>query len=208
MIRATEASDERDDVSNILDELQWRGAVAQTTDETQLRDALANGPLTVYCGFDPTAPSLHFGNLVQLIQLRRLQRAGHRVVQTAADVACPLHFPLPDAARRLDGGHHHGRGDLVHPGEDRVVRRPEPVARIRQTGADRGDVVGRVDPLEHRQVDGRRLHHLQPVEHPQMTGQRDAVPDPAGTHRMVGAEVVPRLLLGMDQPALHECDGS
>ena len=67
MIRATEASDERDDVSNILDELQWRGAVAQTTDETQLRDALANGPLTVYCGFDPTAPSLHFGNLVQLV---------------------------------------------------------------------------------------------------------------------------------------------
>ncbi|HET7477457.1 MAG TPA: tyrosine--tRNA ligase [Dermatophilaceae bacterium] len=64
----------------ILDELQWRGLVAQTTDETALRKALADGPVTVYCGFDPTAPSLHFGNLVQLIVLRHLQRAGHRVI--------------------------------------------------------------------------------------------------------------------------------
>jgi len=67
-------------VSNILDELQWRGLVAQSTDEAALRDALDDGPLTVYCGFDPTAPSLHFGNLVQLIVLRHLQRAGHRVI--------------------------------------------------------------------------------------------------------------------------------
>ena len=64
----------------ILDELQWRGLVAQTTDESALRKALADGPVTVYCGFDPTAPSLHFGNLVQLIVLRHLQRAGHRVL--------------------------------------------------------------------------------------------------------------------------------
>ncbi|WP_010148354.1 tyrosine--tRNA ligase [Serinicoccus profundi] len=67
-------------MSNILDELQWRGLVAQSTDEAALRDALDDGPLTVYCGFDPTAPSLHFGNLVQLIVLRHLQRAGHRVI--------------------------------------------------------------------------------------------------------------------------------
>jgi tyrosyl-tRNA synthetase len=67
-------------VSNILDELQWRGLVAQTTDESVLRQALADGPVTVYCGFDPTAPSLHIGNLVQLITLRHLQRAGHRVL--------------------------------------------------------------------------------------------------------------------------------
>ena len=65
---------------DILDELQWRGLVAQTTDETALREALAGGTLTLYCGFDPTAPSLHFGNLVQLIVLRHLQRAGHRVL--------------------------------------------------------------------------------------------------------------------------------
>lgn len=67
-------------MSNIFDELQWRGLVAQSTDEAALRDALDDGPLTVYCGFDPTAPSLHFGNLVQLIVLRHLQRAGHRVI--------------------------------------------------------------------------------------------------------------------------------
>ncbi|WP_151526628.1 tyrosine--tRNA ligase [Serinicoccus kebangsaanensis] len=67
-------------MTNILDELQWRGLVAQTTDETALRTALGAGQVTVYCGFDPTAPSLHFGNLVQLVVLRHLQRAGHRVI--------------------------------------------------------------------------------------------------------------------------------
>jgi tyrosyl-tRNA synthetase len=64
-------------VSDIFDELQWRGLVAQTTDEPALRQALADGPVTFYCGFDPTAPSLHMGNLVQLILMRHLQRAGH-----------------------------------------------------------------------------------------------------------------------------------
>ena len=71
---------ERTTVSDILDELRWRGLVAQTTDEAALRKALAAGPITAYCGFDPTAPSLHFGNLVQLIVMRHLQRAGHRVI--------------------------------------------------------------------------------------------------------------------------------
>jgi tyrosyl-tRNA synthetase len=64
-------------VSDILEEMQWRGLVAQTTDESALREALAGGPVTFYCGFDPTAPSLHMGNLVQLILMRHLQRAGH-----------------------------------------------------------------------------------------------------------------------------------
>jgi tyrosyl-tRNA synthetase len=63
--------------AQILDELDWRGAVAHSTDADALRAALAAGPLTFYCGFDPTAPSLHFGNLVQLITMRRLQLAGH-----------------------------------------------------------------------------------------------------------------------------------
>jgi tyrosyl-tRNA synthetase len=63
--------------ADILDELQWRGAVAHSTDAAALHAALAAGPLTFYCGFDPTAPSLHFGNLVQLVTMRRLQMAGH-----------------------------------------------------------------------------------------------------------------------------------
>ena len=67
-------------MTHILDELAWRGLVAQSTDEQALREALSAGPVTVYCGFDPTAPSLHHGNLVQLILLRHLQRAGHRVL--------------------------------------------------------------------------------------------------------------------------------
>ena len=64
-------------MSDIFEELQWRGLVAQTTDEPALCAALAEGPVTFYCGFDPTAPSLHMGNLVQLILMRHLQRAGH-----------------------------------------------------------------------------------------------------------------------------------
>jgi tyrosyl-tRNA synthetase len=62
---------------DVLDELQWRGLVALSTDEAALRGALAAGPVTYYCGFDPTAPSLHMGNLVQLLTMRRLQEAGN-----------------------------------------------------------------------------------------------------------------------------------
>jgi len=68
-------SDTRTDV---LEELRWRGLLAISTDEAALASALASGPVTFYCGFDPTAPSLHMGNLVQLITMRRLQLAGHR----------------------------------------------------------------------------------------------------------------------------------
>ena len=67
-------------MSDIFDELQWRGLVAQTTDDQALRAALADGPVTFYCGFDPTAPSLHMGNLVQLILMRHLQRSGHHAL--------------------------------------------------------------------------------------------------------------------------------
>lgn len=67
-------------MSDILQEMQWRGLVAQTTDEPALREALAGGAVTFYCGFDPTAPSLHMGNLVQLILMRHLQRAGHHAL--------------------------------------------------------------------------------------------------------------------------------
>ena len=57
----------------VLDELKWRGLLALSTDEEALREHLAAGPVTFYVGFDPTAPSLHFGNLVQLIVARHLQ---------------------------------------------------------------------------------------------------------------------------------------
>ncbi|UZJ23358.1 tyrosine--tRNA ligase [Rhodococcus antarcticus] len=63
---------------HILDELTWRGLLAHTTDPDALREELDAGPITLYCGFDPTAASLHVGNLLQLLTVRRLQLAGHR----------------------------------------------------------------------------------------------------------------------------------
>jgi tyrosyl-tRNA synthetase len=65
---------------HILDDLAWRGLIEISTDLETLRAALDAGPVTLYCGFDPTAPSLQFGNLVQLVTLRRFQDAGHRVI--------------------------------------------------------------------------------------------------------------------------------
>jgi tyrosyl-tRNA synthetase len=70
-------------VTDILDELGWRGMLAQTTDRAALERDLAAGPLTLYCGFDPTAESLHVGNLVPLLTLRRFQLAGHRPIALA-----------------------------------------------------------------------------------------------------------------------------
>ncbi|MFW6599521.1 tyrosine--tRNA ligase [Propionibacteriaceae bacterium Y2011] len=65
-------------MTNVLDELSWRGLVAESTDEAALREHLDSGPVTYYVGFDPSAPSLQVGNLVQLLVARRLQDAGHR----------------------------------------------------------------------------------------------------------------------------------
>jgi tyrosyl-tRNA synthetase len=87
-------------VSNIFDELQWRGLVAQTTDEAALREAL-DGTLTMYVGFDPTAPSLHFGNLVQLVVARKLQRAGHHVICLVGGSTGLIGDPKPDSERVL-----------------------------------------------------------------------------------------------------------
>ncbi|MEU6412852.1 tyrosine--tRNA ligase [Microbispora sp. NPDC046933] len=67
-------------MADIIDELEWRDVIAQTTDIDALRKALADGPITVYAGFDPTAPSLHVGNLATLLILTRFQRAGHRPI--------------------------------------------------------------------------------------------------------------------------------
>ena len=70
--------DDRVDRARIIDELAWRNLIAQSTDEQALRAAVAAGPITLYCGFDPTAPSLHLGNLVQILTVRRFQQFGHR----------------------------------------------------------------------------------------------------------------------------------
>jgi tyrosyl-tRNA synthetase len=89
-------------VTDILDELHWRGLVAQSTDETALREALAAGPVTFYCGFDPTAPSLHMGHLVQLLTMRRLQDAGHRPIALVGGSTGLIGDPRPTAERTLN----------------------------------------------------------------------------------------------------------
>lgn len=64
-------------VTDVLDELEWRGLIAQHTDKDALRSALNEGSVTFYCGFDPTAASLHHGHLVAVKVMRHLQMAGH-----------------------------------------------------------------------------------------------------------------------------------
>jgi tyrosyl-tRNA synthetase len=63
---------------HVLDELEWRGLIAHSTDLDALRAELSGGMVKLYCGFDPTAPSLHMGNLLQILTLRRFQDAGHK----------------------------------------------------------------------------------------------------------------------------------
>jgi tyrosyl-tRNA synthetase len=86
----------------ILDELEWRGLIAQSTDRAALAAELATGPISVYCGFDPTAPSLHAGNLVPLLALRRFQRAGHRPIVLAGGATGMIGDPHDSAERSLN----------------------------------------------------------------------------------------------------------
>ncbi len=73
-----EPTDQQSEVSSALfDELSWRGLISTTTGDTELKAAFEAGPITFYVGFDPTAPSLHMGNLVQLLTARRIQGYGH-----------------------------------------------------------------------------------------------------------------------------------
>ena len=87
---------------DIWDELVWRGHVHVSTDPDALREALTSGPITYYCGFDPTAASLHLGNLVQLIVMRRLQLAGHKPLGLVGGSTGLIGDPRPSAERTLN----------------------------------------------------------------------------------------------------------
>ncbi|MFC8510609.1 tyrosine--tRNA ligase [Streptomyces sp. NPDC057411] len=89
-------------MTDIVDELKWRGLFAQSTDEEALRKALADGPVTFYCGFDPTAASLHVGHLVQVLTVRRLQQAGHRPLALVGGATGQIGDPRPTAERTLN----------------------------------------------------------------------------------------------------------
>jgi tyrosyl-tRNA synthetase len=90
-----------DSFAHIVDEFQWRGLLALSTDEKELREAL-DEPITFYCGFDPTAPSLHLGNLVQLLTMRRLQLAGHHPLALVGGATGLVGDPKPTAERTLN----------------------------------------------------------------------------------------------------------
>jgi tyrosyl-tRNA synthetase len=86
----------------ILDELRWRGLIAQSTDLEALASEAARGPLTLYAGFDPTAPSLHAGHLVPLLALRRFQAAGHRPIVLAGGATGLIGDPRDTGERILN----------------------------------------------------------------------------------------------------------
>ena len=87
---------------NVWDEIVWRGLVHVSTDQEALRALLAGPPVTYYCGFDPTAPSLHLGNFVQLLLMRRLQLAGHKPLGLVGGSTGLIGDPRPTAERTLN----------------------------------------------------------------------------------------------------------
>ncbi|HET9126716.1 MAG TPA: tyrosine--tRNA ligase, partial [Propionibacteriaceae bacterium] len=86
----------------VLDELTWRGLIANSTDPEALAAHLDAGPVTFYVGFDPTAPSIHMGNLVQLMVVRALQRAGHRPLLLVGGSTGLIGDPKETAERLLN----------------------------------------------------------------------------------------------------------
>jgi len=86
----------------IYQELQWRGLISQSTDAQKLEEALNKSSISFYCGFDPTAPSLHLGNLVQLLTMRRLQLAGHKPLCLVGGATGLIGDPKPNAERQLN----------------------------------------------------------------------------------------------------------
>lgn len=87
---------------DVLEELQWRGLLSHTTDIEALRAALAEGPVTFYCGFDPTAPSLHHGHLVQILTMRHIQNAGHKPLALVGGATGLIGDPREKGERTLN----------------------------------------------------------------------------------------------------------
>ena len=91
-----------DFMSNLWQDLQWRGLVAQSTDEKVLSDLLNNKSITFYIGFDPTAPSLHLGNLMQILLAKRLQLAGHKPLALVGGATGLIGDPKESGERNLN----------------------------------------------------------------------------------------------------------
>jgi tyrosyl-tRNA synthetase len=106
--------------ASVIDELHRRGLIAQSTDEDALRAHLAEGPVTYYCGFDPTAASLHVGHLIQFMVLRALQRAGHQPIVLVGGATGLIGDPRESAERQLNDR------ETVAGWVDRIRRRVAP----------------------------------------------------------------------------------
>jgi tyrosyl-tRNA synthetase len=104
----------------LLDDLEWRGLIADSTDRDALRDALAAGSVRYYIGFDPTAPSLHMGNLLQIVTAMRLQRAGHTPYALVGGATGMIGDPRDSGERILNSL------DTVKEWVERVRRQIEP----------------------------------------------------------------------------------
>ncbi|WP_084104065.1 tyrosine--tRNA ligase [Demequina sp. NBRC 110056] len=105
---------------HILDELAWRGLISQTTGDDELRAHLDEGPVTLYCGFDPTAPSLHIGNLVQILTVKRLQQAGHLPLALVGGATGLIGDPKMSGERTLNSV------EVVHEWVERIRGQIEP----------------------------------------------------------------------------------
>ena len=99
--------------TNIIDEIEWRGLINQSTDLDALR-AVTQEPITLYCGFDPTGPSLHAGHLVPLLMLRRFQLLGHRPIVLAGGATGMIGDPRDVGERSLNSA------DTVHEWAERI----------------------------------------------------------------------------------------
>ena len=143
----------------------WTGAACSPTptDRDALRDALTAGSVRFYVGFDPTAPSLHMGNLVQLVTAIRLQRAGHTPYVLVGGATGMIGDPKESGERTLNSLDDREGLDRAGPAPDRAV----PVLRGRQRRHDGQQLRLDLDPLDHRL----------PARHRQaLPGQPDAGP--------------------------------
>ena len=98
-----ETADASPQPASVLDDLRWRGLIAQSTDELELATALSGAPITFYGGFDPTARSLHIGNLVLLLTMRRIQEAGHYPLGLVGGATGLIGDPRMSGERVLNG---------------------------------------------------------------------------------------------------------
>lgn len=118
-------------MTDILEELEWRGLIAQTTDRDALRAALAEGPVTYYAGFDPTAQSLHIGHMVQLLNMRRMQLAGNRPLALVGGATGLIGDPRPTTERSMQSR------DVVAGWVERIRAQIEPFLDFEGTYAAR-----------------------------------------------------------------------